>query len=109
MHTRRAAPSWGCSPATTVAPPAACPSVRVRYEIAGPTDAVVVRAVPMAGATRPDGSPAPETTIEVVGRPDADTITLGCLLPGSGYTIEVDVQGDGLGPLLTREVVAPGG
>ncbi len=97
-----------CIPDVTASPPAACIGVKVGYQIVGMGAAkVAIRAVPDDGAKRLDGTSAEDTTIEAVGKSDADEVTLGCLTPGKGYTIQVDLIGDTLGPLMTRSLVAP--
>jgi hypothetical protein len=97
-----------CLPSTRLPDPPSCVGVKVGYELVGLTgDQLAVRAIPAVGATRTDGAPAEETVVEALGPIGAGEVTLACLTPGISYQIELDIQGDPLGPIATREVSIP--
>jgi hypothetical protein len=94
------------APAEAPAPPS-CVAVKVGYELVGLSGQVAVRATPGVTAVRADGASAEEAVIEALGSPGADEVTLGCLTPGIGYVVTLDILGDPLGPLATRKVTVP--
>jgi hypothetical protein len=98
-----------CMPRFDAPAPASCAGVKVRYDIVGMTgDQVAVRASPTVGARLADGAPAEETVIEVFGPNGSSEVTVGCLTPGITYQVAIDIVGDPLGPIATREVSVPG-